>query len=282
DDRLMFVCAGRPAGADWDNAMTEAADMMEAASNRVNIPVEKQFHRRAQEGKSYPLISRGVSFGGGQKEPGQLKCTPKLNEQATDDMLAAPCFQRIIQFTMSVLLLWHPMLYLLYRGLQNDLRRLRPGLNWAFISGVFAACTFNLIKSMTGIHVDYANLAWGWCAITALGNFDPDFGGHLILHDLRLVIRFPPGSTILIPSALLRHSNVPIRPGERRSSFTQYTAGGLFRWADNGGRTDDEFEATATAQEKQARNQRDARRWEEGMSFFPTLDEIRERCTAVE
>ncbi|KAJ7620521.1 hypothetical protein DFH06DRAFT_1010638, partial [Mycena polygramma] len=38
--------------------------------------------------------------------------------------------------------------------------------------------------------------------------FDPNLGGHLILWDLNLVIRFPPGSSIFIPSALLRHSNV--------------------------------------------------------------------------
>ncbi|KAJ7624191.1 hypothetical protein B0H17DRAFT_1151319 [Mycena rosella] len=53
--------------------------------------------------------------------------------------------------------------------------------------------------------------AWGWCSITALGDFDPNKGGHLILWDLRLAIRFPPGSTILIPSALLHHSNVAIQ-----------------------------------------------------------------------
>ncbi|KAJ7791104.1 hypothetical protein B0H13DRAFT_2394385 [Mycena leptocephala] len=41
---------------------------------------------------------------------------------------------------------------------------------------------------------------------------------------------FPPGSTLLIPSALVQHSNVPIRAHEQRSSITQYTAGSLFRW----------------------------------------------------
>ncbi|KAJ7170365.1 hypothetical protein C8R43DRAFT_944883 [Mycena crocata] len=84
------------------------------------------------------------------------------------------------------------------------------------------ACT------ITAPHLDFANLAWGWCAITALGIFDPDLGGHLILWDLRLVIRFPPGSTVLLPSALIRPSNVAIRHHESRCSFTQYTAGGIF------------------------------------------------------
>ncbi|KAJ7236141.1 hypothetical protein C8J57DRAFT_972166, partial [Mycena rebaudengoi] len=67
-----------------------------------------------------------------------------------------------------------------------------------------------------------------------LGNFDPDHGGHLILWDLKLIISFPPSSTILIPSAILQHSSVGVQPHERRYSFTQYSAGGLFGWIRNG------------------------------------------------
>jgi hypothetical protein len=83
-----------------------------------------------------------------------------------------------------------------------------------FVS-VFAAATFNFgPNTITLLHVDAANLAWGWCCVTALGNFNPDLGSHLILWDLRLIIRFPPGSTIMIPSALLRHSNISIQQGK--------------------------------------------------------------------
>ncbi|KAJ7431266.1 hypothetical protein FB451DRAFT_1421733 [Mycena latifolia] len=71
-------------------------------------------------------------------------------------------------------------------------------------------------------HIDFGNLAWGWCAMTALGAFDPDCGGHLILGDLKLIIRFPPASTILLPSAILRHSNTKIQRAERWYLFTQF------------------------------------------------------------
>ena len=70
----------------------------------------------------------------------------------------------------------------------------------------------------------------GWCCITALGDFDPTKGGHLVLWDLKLVIEFPPGSTVLLPSAAIAHSNTAIDCREMRCSFTQFTAGGLFRW----------------------------------------------------
>jgi hypothetical protein len=104
--------------------------------------------------------------------------------------------------------------------------------------------TFNFgPQTITFDHRDFANLAFGWCAITAIGKFDPKRGGHLILWDMKLVIEFPPGATILIPSAILRHSNVSLQPGEIRMSFTQYSAGGLFRWVDQGFRTAADFEA---------------------------------------
>ncbi|KAJ7797962.1 hypothetical protein B0H14DRAFT_2389182, partial [Mycena olivaceomarginata] len=97
-------------------------------------------------------------------------------------------------------------------------------------------------------HIDFANLAWGWCAyLTALGDFDPDLGGHLILWDLRLVIRFPPRLNDSHSLGALRHSNVPIRPHEHRCSFVQYTAGGLFRWIRNGFKTAEAWEKIGVA-----------------------------------
>ncbi|KAJ7893228.1 hypothetical protein B0H13DRAFT_1625275, partial [Mycena leptocephala] len=64
---------------------------------------------------------------------------------------------------------------------------------------------------------------WCWVALTALGNFDPRMGGHLILWDLGCVLEFPPGCTIVFP-AILRFSIARIQPGERRYSLTQYVA----------------------------------------------------------
>ncbi len=87
------------------------------------------------------------------------------------------------------------------------------------------------------------NLATGWCGVIALGNYNPKTGGHLVLWDLRLVIEFPPGAVIFIPSSILRHSNVQVAPHETRMSFTQYTAGGLFRWEDCGFCSQKDFEA---------------------------------------
>lgn len=53
-------------------------------------------------------------------------------------------------------------------------------------------------------------------------------GGQLVLWEMCLVIEFPSGSCVLIPSATVTHSNIPVAPGGFRTSFTQYAPGGLF------------------------------------------------------
>ncbi|KAJ7078691.1 hypothetical protein B0H15DRAFT_954372 [Mycena belliarum] len=152
------------------------------------------------------------------------------------------CFYRIAGFANGLFKAWNPAVHAFYTLTLDTLTyeydpALRRNFEWRF--SAFAAATLNFgPMTVTLPHIDGLNLAWGWCAITALGSFNPDLGGHLVLWDLKLIIRFPPGSTILIPSAILRHSNVVIQPGEQRYSFTQFTAAGLFRWVDNGFKSD--------------------------------------------
>jgi hypothetical protein len=144
-----------------------------------------------------------------------------------------------------------------------------------FRKSLWTAVSFNFgPQVVTSDHRDHANLAFGLCAITALGEFDWRRGGHLVLWDMGLVIEFPPGATILIPSATLRHSNVCLNPGDTRMSFTQYSAGGLFRWVDQGFRTAAAFEA-ADKKGKARFDQESKRRWEMGLGLFSTLSELK-------
>ncbi|KAK0449373.1 hypothetical protein EV421DRAFT_1889159 [Armillaria borealis] len=104
-----------------------------------------------------------------------------------------------------------------------------------FIECVWAAMTINFgPMACTDRHTDFLNLVQGMCAIWALGNFDEKKGSHLVLWDLKLIIEFPAGSCILLPSVLLKHSNLPIHKGESRCSFVMYSVAGLFRWVENG------------------------------------------------
>lgn len=112
---------------------------------------------------------------------------------------------------------------------QND------GVRRHFPGHPFASTTFNLGPVVTTFpHKDMKNLSWGWCAITSFGDYDPKKGGHLVLWDLKVVLEFPPYSTIFIPSAIVMHSNTAVAEGETRYSVTQYTSGGLFGWNAHG------------------------------------------------
>lgn len=145
-------------------------------------------------------------------------------------------------------------------------------------STVFACSTFNFGPATVSFpHTDPGNLPFGLCAITALGPFNPKLGGHLILWDLKLVIEFPPGSTVLIPSAVLRHSNTSIQKKESRYSFTQYTAGGLFRWVDHGFQKEAEYHAGLSEQEEIMEEKIKQQRWSMGLGLFSTVDELKLR-----
>ncbi|KAJ7185972.1 hypothetical protein C8R46DRAFT_881604, partial [Mycena filopes] len=216
----------------------------------------------------FVAVSAGISYGGGQRV-----CLPYLVSSASLILL----IQRPgVLFNNPMFRSFAPGLHRFYREQMSLLHLAAPHLIRLFpeAMSVFAACTFNFgPNTVTFPHVDAANLAWGWCCITALGNFNPDLGGHLILWDLNLVIRFPPGSTIMIPSALLRHSNASIQQGETRYSFTQYTAGSLFRWIHNGNRSNKSVLANATPSDLDGREQQRARRWEDGLRMFQVWDE---------
>ncbi|KAJ7741229.1 hypothetical protein B0H14DRAFT_2637858 [Mycena olivaceomarginata] len=270
--RVVITLGGMPRDrAGWKTVTEGAAALLRERVSRLRLSDERLHHRRALD--SFPALARGWSHGGGQTEPGEL-CNNVANTRVTDELLAHPYFRRIALFANMLFAIWAPLLFAFYTIQMGLLAAWKP-MRRNFAGSVFAACTFNFgPRAICASHLDYANLSWGWCAITALGDFDPDLGGHLILWDLRLVIRFPPGSTILIPSAVIRHSNVPVRAHEYRASFVQYTAGGLFRWVRNKFQTDESWERSATKEEKITREEENKRRWEEGMKMYSVLDDM--------
>ncbi|KAJ7867084.1 hypothetical protein B0H14DRAFT_3441981 [Mycena olivaceomarginata] len=143
-----------------------------------------------------------------------------------------------------------------------------------FPKSVFSCAAFNFGTNVwTFKHRDVCNLPFGWCAVQSLGNFDAQAGGHLVLWDLKLVVEFPAGALILLPSATIAHSNIPVQEGDERISFTQFTAGGLFRFVDAGLRTQAELAAEDPGEYERLRERRESR-WAEGLSLFSTVEEL--------
>lgn len=149
-----------------------------------------------------------------------------------------------------------------------------PNLVRLFPNSVYPCCTINFgPKTTCHGHVDFGNLPFGLCAITALGDYDPQKGGHIILYDAKMVIEFPPGSTILIPSGAMKHGNTPIAENENRYSMTQYCAGGLFRWVSYGFRTAKKFEDEDEDAKKIVDSQ-GKERWMNGVKYFSLLSDL--------
>ncbi|KAJ3898951.1 hypothetical protein F5879DRAFT_994244 [Lentinula edodes] len=132
-------------------------------------------------------------------------------------------------------------------------------------------------KRVAGFQNDAKNDVRIPCAITTGGKYDYKQSGHLILWDFKLILEFPPGATILLPSALIRHSNLPLADGETRVSVTQYTAGGIRHWLEYGGRTEDEF-CTQDPQGFAHTWAKHREGWTQGLNLFSTLDKLKS-CT---
>ncbi|THU96674.1 hypothetical protein K435DRAFT_819404 [Dendrothele bispora CBS 962.96] len=270
-ERVIGVLAGCPNQENWEGLMSDAAN--EIAHTRKEIKfTDKQLNGGRGE---FPAIAVGISYGGGRKEPGNFAQSSAAALVLLTNLLTSTCFQCLSGFATCVFQAYAPLTFDCYWKCLESIQSWNPRLRRYFEKTAFAACTVNFGPStVCRPHTDRANLAFGWCAITALGDFDPNKGGHLILWDLGLIIRFPPGSTILIPSALLTHSNVPIQEGETRYSFVQYLAAGLFRWVYNGFKSDADFEAAATPAQSAKREADRQSRWKEGVGMFAKWSDL--------
>ncbi|KAJ7022251.1 hypothetical protein C8F04DRAFT_971732, partial [Mycena alexandri] len=191
------------------------------------------------------------------------------------ELLRNKYIRRIVGFQSSGFALYAPKLYSYYCRILSALFEHHPELVHTFDNSVFPAVTFNCGDAVTFEHCDLLNLVHGLCPVTSAGEFNHKLGAHIYLRQLRAVIEFPSGATILIPSGCVDHGNTPIRPHETRFSITQFAAGGLFRWVEYGFQTAKSLLAQAGGQAK-----RDAfdgvpgSRWQWALDLFSKVDEL--------
>ncbi|KAG6819939.1 hypothetical protein H0H93_007263 [Arthromyces matolae] len=273
-DRGIAFLAGRPQTPDWDRVVSGmAATMTNARLEAEGSGCVDPKDLRSRRGE-FMAVPAGVSFGGGSQKPGNLNHSA-WQRKVLNSVMKDKDVQRVAGFQSSCFASSAPKLYEFYCQELSKLFAKHPHLRHTFKNSVFPACTFNCgPTTCTQRHVDFNNLPFGLCAITALGDFNPKQGGHLILYGLKLIIEFPPGSTVLIPSGAIEHGNVPIALGESRLSFTQYAAGGLFRWVTYGFKTIGD-----AVGKKRGRAAKEGRltydlaegvRWNDGISLFST------------
>ncbi|KAF8214561.1 hypothetical protein K438DRAFT_1562944, partial [Mycena galopus ATCC 62051] len=220
----------------------------------------------------FTAINVGLSYGKGQNLPTWLH--NKEYDALADGLLANCYIKRLAGFADCAFALWAPRLYADYCAHDAALRARYPHLHRPFQASIFFCTAFNFGSNVwTFHHYDVLNLAFSWCAVQALGNFDATKGGHLVLWDLKLVVEFPAGALILLPSATIAHSNVPVQAGEEHTSFTQFSAGGIFRHIDNGFRTVEGLREEDPEGYERMMALR-ASHWKHGLGLLSTLDEL--------
>ncbi|RXW15946.1 hypothetical protein EST38_g9911 [Candolleomyces aberdarensis] len=282
-NRVFMVLAGklddrdsRPPGLpSFDESCAEVATAILDAGEKAQFSPEELSHRRGNHG----LGLHGIFHGNGTKKP----CNLKMGRHA--ELLKELCgdwhVKRMASFASSCFKLWAPRVFQEYHDKLSELQEHDVTLKMPFVKSVYPCVGFNFGPRVCTVpHRDHYNVPYGWCSIQSFGEFDHREGGHLVIHDLKLVIDFPAGSVILIPSATLTHSNTPVQEGETRVSMTQFCSGGLFRYVDNRFQTQDGLRETDKEAWKEIMTKK-ATRWREGLELLSTMEELQTEANVV-
>ena len=160
-----------------------------------------------------------------------------------------------------------------------------PQLQRPYTSSIMPAAAYNLgPATVRHPHCGSANLSFRICVITALSHFDHMTGGHLVLRELGLVVEFPPGAMVLISSAVLTHFNTRLAQGERRYSFTQYAAGSLFFYIENGMRPELDVlsDSNMPLAEKEKHTAVRCEHWRQGLALFPHISDYESTMVTIQ
>ncbi|KAF8073678.1 hypothetical protein FPV67DRAFT_1410146 [Lyophyllum atratum] len=274
EGRIFAVLAGQMADdPTYAESCELAYEAMMYEGQEAHFTAAELNHRRGD----FPAVNVGITMGLGATYPTNLGVG--THADMLKRLLANEHIIRLANFADSAFNLWAPNVHRHYREHLDPLFDKLSYLEPIFPRCVFPAAAFNFGGNVcTKSHHDSMNAAIGWCAIFGLGKYDPKKGGHLVLPDLKLVIEFPPGALIMIPSATLTHANVPVAFGDSRVSFTQYCGGGLIRYVDNGYRT----EAELRKRDRKMYNEmmaRKATRWDQDLKLY---DLFKDRVPSVQ
>ncbi|KAJ3758279.1 hypothetical protein EV360DRAFT_70449 [Lentinula raphanica] len=264
---LVMALVVYPADESIKKAAKEGADLLHNLRPEASFTFKQKHHRRGK----FPQISAGIAHGGGRTRPANIVQNSN-NAAVVNQLVTSSAFQKLSGFTTGVLKAWEPRLFNYNSKHFEQLLASDQTLTRLFANSVLPVSAWNFgPRTVCLPHVDFGNLPFNLCWIWSLGDFNWTQGGHLILWDLKIVIEFPPGSLVGIPSGVCRHSNTTIGKKETRYSFTQYAPGANFRWVDHGFRTE---EAYLDSPEGQAEKMRKQERWKMGLGLFSTLEEL--------
>lgn len=273
-DRDGIISAGRarrPQGSEWDTITTG----LDAALKKLHIALDDQEARRGKGVNRWDGVFKhifwGLSFGGGQREPGYLavknKYHPALQEFTENPAVRA--FSKHIRRTMET---WMPKVLEECDALAAALSSWQPDMLPAYPGlPLFAESANTGDQAVAPDHYDMFNAIDKFCFVIPTGSYNPTTHGLIVLHKLKVAIEAAPGDVVFFPSALIRHGNTPIAHSAIRRSWTLFTAGALYRWWDAGFRT---LSSMSTSEKKRFKEHAQVK-LQERMSQHMTLDQLR-------
>lgn len=284
--RVLAAFIPAPSDSSYVACVDRAFAKMMAEGDKANFDAGSLRHKR---GDGFAAINVGLSYRNGHTKPSR----PKLgrHKHLVEALLADKDMQRLAAYQDGGLFLsiprpranpgvasyalWHPKAYRYYKEELDKLWEACPELiKPLFFKSIMPTVAFNIGRKVaTRKHVDSQNCPFGWCLVTALGNFDYRVGGHIVLWELKLLLEFPAGSCVCLPSAIITHSNIPTGEGDTRASFTQYCSGEVFRYIENGFSTDAMLKAQDPLLYAINREKRKTRLMK-GYEMFSTIEEL--------
>ncbi|EKM73873.1 hypothetical protein AGABI1DRAFT_133939 [Agaricus bisporus var. burnettii JB137-S8] len=171
DDRgtVFAVFAGRPRAANYKDCCHCLYRAIDDIKNKTAFHPEQLNHRRG----NYPAVNVGMMADRGLIEPTNLK-VPSNVSTGVSQLSKCHEMERLLKFCDTSFQKWAPNLHAYYRQTMDKLGN-HPkyrNIEGAGQGSVFGSMTVNYGSSVVTVpHRDHKNLAFGWCAVVALGDF---------------------------------------------------------------------------------------------------------------
>ncbi|KAJ7344094.1 hypothetical protein DFH08DRAFT_962232 [Mycena albidolilacea] len=248
EKRVCAVYGGIP---DTPNFMRDvhdpAVEAMEIARAQASLSESRLYHRRG----NWASLTTGATHGTGHDEPGDF-VNGIINTAVILALVNNAAFIDLAEFASGLFSIWVPVLYRLHGLLLSQEPQAPAAPRQQHLVGMYLQPQPSYLRLRA-----------------------PRLRQPRIRVDYKLILEFPPGCMILIPSATIFHSNTRIAEHETRYSFTQYTSGALFRWVERGFRSEKDYFATLTAEEIEEERKLGLERAAAGAALFSTLDELK-------
>ncbi|KAJ7086889.1 hypothetical protein B0H15DRAFT_801511 [Mycena belliarum] len=273
DSSLVLVLGGRPRNGDWVPLLAPEATgaCSEAAQRMVQTPDE------IASGAA-PTLTGGV----GETFNEDIPPTEHTGGRALNALIFFQLFRslavkRLVGYGNLLLQVYCPTAFSALQAEKLAFLEHKRSALYPCDSSVFSSTTFEFggphRRTSSNGQPDRFQ-AGAWSVLHALGNYAPTRGGHVIFWDLGIVVCFPSGSTILIPTGVIHYSFVKVREDEFRYSLLQWAGAGISRWLANGHRTDLEFAVHATAAEHAQREETRMYAHMDAVDAFPLEEEL--------